>query len=95
MSKTVNSESSNAPHSVHLFERKHMEIEGVEHILAFDEREVRLNTSSGQMLITGKELKVTSLLANERKANVDGYIDSILYSRKKLRDNHKLLSIFR
>lgn len=95
MSKTVTQEAVYSAHAVHLLARKAMEIEGVEQIIAFDERQVLLRTGEGRMQITGRNLQVTALQPDSGKAHVDGEIDSVSYMGKKAHGSRNLMHIFR
>lgn len=95
MSKTVTAEAISKAHVVHLNGRKDMEVDGVEQIIAFDERQILLRTSEGKMQITGKDMKVTALQPESGKAHVTGEIDNIAYIGKSRLSHRKLLQIFR
>ena len=48
-------------------------------VLSFDENSVSLATTSGNMIIEGRDLRVGVLDVKEGTVAVDGHIDSIYY----------------
>lgn len=80
MAKNSVSECIIGPHSLIVKERKQTEITGISEVCAFDERQVYMKTVCGAMRITGKDLKVTSLLPDKSSAVIEGMIDSIQYT---------------
>lgn len=80
MSKSTVSEVQMHPHRLLICDRKQAEITGVTEIFAFDETQAHLKTDCGKMRITGKNLRVTSLLPEENKALIQGEIAGITYS---------------
>lgn len=83
MAKSTLQESNLSPHNIRISERKQMEITGVVKVCAFDESQVCLKTSCGNLKISGKSLHVLSLLPDENKAMIEGSIDAIIYSNTK------------
>ena len=67
-------------------ERAHVEIRGMTEVLSFDEMSVSLATTSGDMLIEGRDLRVGVLDVKEGTVTVDGHIDSIYYRDSDTRD---------
>ena len=95
MAKMTEQNSIVRPHSILIRDRKEMEIEGVQEIISFDEGQIQLKTEAGHMHIAGKNLHVTALQPDAGKAIVDGQIDSISYSGRKVSAARGLLGIFR
>jgi sporulation protein YabP len=78
MSENMKKETS-SEHGFIVRERAHVEIRGMTEVLSFDEMNVALATTSGDMLIEGRELRVNVLDVKEGTVTVDGHIDSIYY----------------
>jgi sporulation protein YabP len=55
-------------------------ISGVNDVLSFDEHEVLLQTSMGMLCIKGKDLHVNRLTLDKGEIDVDGNLDSFVYS---------------
>lgn len=70
-------------------ERAHVEIRGMTEVLSFDETSVALATTSGDMLIEGRELRVGVLDVKEGTVTVDGHIDSIYYRDEDNREGSR------
>lgn len=78
MSENMKKETS-SEHGFVVRERAHVEIRGMTEVLSFDEENVALATTSGDMLIEGRDLRVGVLDVKEGTVTVDGHIDSIYY----------------
>ena len=55
-------------------------VSGVNDVLSFDEHEVLLQTTMGMLSVKGKELHVNRLTLDKGEIDVDGKIDSLIYS---------------
>lgn len=64
-------------HKLILAERKHLMIEGVQHVGSFDEKEISLDTSLGFLLLKGEGLHITQLNLDEGTLTVEGFINSM------------------
>ena len=69
--------------------RAHVEIRGMTEVLSFDEMSVALATTSGDMLIEGRDLRVGVLDVKEGTVTVDGHIDSICYRDTDIKDSSR------
>lgn len=67
-------------HKMTLLNRKNIMITGVLDVLAFDLNEVLLETEQGMLMIKGKDLHVKKLTLEKGEVDVEGTIDSLLYS---------------
>lgn len=67
-------------HKVTLLNRKTCSINGVNDVLSFDTQEILLETEQGMMMFKGEELHVNRLSLDKGEVDIDGKIDSILYS---------------
>ncbi|MBE6619979.1 MAG: DUF3060 domain-containing protein [Ruminococcaceae bacterium] len=72
-------EGIQSEHGFVVKERAHVQIHGMTEVLSFDENNVSLATTSGNMNIEGSELRVNVLDVKEGTVTVDGHIDSIYY----------------
>lgn len=95
MSKSPLEESAYMPHSLHLQERKTLDVRGVTEIISFDNETIHLRTSEGDLIVSGKSLRVKSLLPDKSEAHVEGEIHSIAYSKGKSKASRRLSDIFR
>ena len=85
MSENMKKETP-SEHGFIVRERAHVEIRGMTEVLSFDEMSVSLATTSGDMLIEGRDLRVGVLDVKEGTVTVDGHIDSIYYRDSDTRD---------
>ncbi len=68
------------PHSITWKDRKQGSITGVTDVLSFDENTVILETQQGRITVKGKELHIGRLMLEQGEVDMDGTIDSIVYS---------------
>lgn len=73
-----------------LTDKKDLEIEGVESIVAFDEAYISIDTSLGRLSVEGRGLKVDDLSKQTGKIHIIGEIDSIFYTEASKRGISKL-----
>ncbi|MDD6331435.1 MAG: sporulation protein YabP [Clostridium sp.] len=71
------------PHKVNLLNRGVGAISGVREVKAFNETEIVLETDMGTLSIKGTELHVTKLTLEKGEVEVDGVIDSFVYTDTK------------
>lgn len=67
-------------HEFRLRDRGQGTMTGVSDVFSFDEHEILLATTAGALTIRGKELHVSRLCLEEGEVDVEGYIDSLVYS---------------
>lgn len=67
-------------HKMILNNRKSANLTGVKDVISFDIKEVLLETSMGMLLIKGTDMKVSRLNIEKGELDIDGNIDSLLYS---------------
>ncbi|MBR5615934.1 MAG: sporulation protein YabP [Clostridia bacterium] len=79
MSENTRKEPQPTEHGFIVKARAHVEIRGMTEVLSFDENSVSLATTSGNMIIEGRDLRVGVLDVKEGTVAVDGHIDSIYY----------------
>lgn len=71
------------PHKVTLLNRSVGAISGVKDVKAFNESEIVLETDMGTLSIKGTDLHVTKLTLEKGEVEVDGTVDSFVYSGMK------------
>lgn len=63
-----------------LTDRKHLVVDGVEHVGKFNEKEINLDTNLGQLVIRGEGMHITLLNLEEGNLVVEGRVDQMLFS---------------
>lgn len=72
--------TGNKAHKLSMTNRQVCEISGVKDVLSFDVREVLLETEQGMLTMKGDNLHVSRLSLEQGEVDVDGRIDSLVYS---------------
>lgn len=72
--------SNTKSHRVVMNDRTIGSITGVREVISFDAKEILLDTELGILLIKGQELHVNRLSLDKGEVDVEGYIDSLMYS---------------
>ena len=70
-------------HKVTITGRRSGTISGVSDVLSFDVNEIVLETEQGMLLVKGSELHVCRLSLEKGEIDLDGKIDSLIYSNSK------------
>lgn len=70
-------------HKLTLDNRKKTTLTGIKDVVAFDVKQVLLESCMGMILMKGEDLKVTRLSLEKGEVDVDGHVDSITYSDAK------------
>ena len=68
------------PHHLTLEDRKILTLSGVEDVASFDESEIVLRTSLGELVIEGEGLSVSRLSVESGDVHVAGYITALQYT---------------
>ena len=71
---------SNKTHKITMTNRRMCLISGVKDVLSFDVHEVLLETEQGMLAMKGDDLHVSRLSLDLGEVDVDGRIDSLVYS---------------
>ena len=71
------------PHKLTLQERKKLVMEGVTQVLGFDDSQVLIATSLGNLLILGRDLQLKALSPEGGQIVVDGYVTALQYEEPK------------
>lgn len=69
-------------HSLILQDRQMLELSGVTDVDSFDENEISLYTTLGEMVIRGKGLHVNAMNVDTGDMQIDGDIHSVVYGDK-------------
>ncbi len=70
-------------HRIELSNRKTLLITGVKDVQSFDEQEILLETELGILLIRGSKLHIDRLSIERGETDVDGRVDSLIYTELK------------
>lgn len=70
-------------HKMSMTNRRNCALTGVMDVIAFDENEVILETDMGILLLKGKGLHVKRLSLEQGEVDLEGKLDSFLYSEQK------------
>ena len=70
------------PHKFLVQGRKSAELTGVKEVVSFDAKEVVLNTTMGALLIRGNDLFVKRLTVEKGEVELEGQVDSFVYTDK-------------
>lgn len=65
---------------VQITDRKMCSLNGIVDVLAFDLHEILLETDLGMLMIRGNNLHVNRLTVEKGEIDVEGQIDSLMYS---------------
>ncbi len=72
--------TNNKSHKITMNNRRMCLITGVKDVLSFDVNEVLLETELGMLTMKGEDLHVSRLSLDQGEVDVDGRIDSLVYS---------------
>ena len=72
--------TSGRMHKISITNRRTCTVNGVNDVLSFDLREIVLETEQGMLMIRGNELHVNRLTMDKGEVDIDGRIDSFVYS---------------
>ncbi len=68
------------PHKLLFQNRQGGSLTGIRDVVAFDENQVVLDTDMGLLTIKGKELHISRLTLEKGEVDMDGMVDSLIYS---------------
>ena len=82
------------PHKLTMVNRSSCTITGLQDVVSFDENQIVLDTDMGLLTMKGKDLHVSRLTLEKGEVDVDGTIDSLVYSSNEVyrRSGASLLS---
>ena len=67
-------------HKMTMTNRRNCTVNGVNDVLSFDVNEILLETEQGMLMIKGDGLHVNRLTLEKGEVDVDGSVDSLIYS---------------
>ena len=67
-------------HKLVMQNRQNMSVTGVLDVIAFDLKEILLETSQGMLTIKGNDLHINRLSVEKGDLDVEGKVDALLYS---------------
>ena len=73
-------ENPGMAHKIVLNNRNQGNLTGILDVISFDENSIVLDTDMGLLTIKGKELHVSRLTVEKGELEVDGQVDSLIYS---------------
>ena len=76
-------ETTAGRHKLYLNNRRTAELTGVRAVMSFDAAEILLETDEGILMIRGDELHVKRLSLEKKEVDIEGRIDSLVYSEKE------------
>ena len=68
------------PHRLMMVNRSALGVSGIRDVVSFDENQVVLDTDMGLLTMKGKDLHVSRLTLEKGEVDVDGTVDSLVYS---------------
>lgn len=82
-------------HCLSLTERKEGTFTGVVDVVSFDSNQILLETTQGNLIVKGKELHISRLHLEQGEIDLDGIIDSLIYTTSSIREKKKEGSRFK
>ena len=86
-------EKKEVTHSLHLEQRGHGLVTGVTEMKSFDEENIFMETSQGTLAIRGSSLHVCRLELEKGEAEIEGKVDSLIYTQGR-KEKKKSLRLF-
>lgn len=82
-------------HELKLSERNRLELTGVSDVDSFCDQLIVMNTSQGELTVTGRELHISNLNLGDGSLNIDGLILALEYSDARPASRRGLWRVFR
>lgn len=82
-------------HCISWSDRQKGSVTGVKDVCSFDEDTVILETEQGKMIIKGKHLHIDRLFLEQGEVDLEGHVDSIVYSGSGAEKNSVVRRLFR
>lgn len=86
MSLYVSGEEKKREHEIRLSARNEMNISGVEEVVGFDEENIRLKTSEGELFVEGSGLKIGTLNTEDGIVSLSGRVSALYYSNDNAKE---------
>lgn len=83
------------PHQVILEERNYLSVSGVCEVISFDENQVELTTSLGDLTVRGEKLHITKTNVETGELLLNGEISELSYSAMKSSGGNLWSRVFR
>ncbi len=87
--------SVSVPHTLIIDSRNRLSISGVTEIGAFDEENLVVYTSFGELTLTGEGIQVSEMNAQTGQVTAQGRFDSMKYSDKTAKKSGFLARVFK
>ena len=68
-----------APHNIILEGRRRLLVSGVKEVSRFDEGEIAMDTSMGELIVRGEELHIGRLSLDVGELSVEGHVTELCY----------------
>lgn len=68
------------PHSCLMQNRSSVSLTGMREMISFDEEQVVMDTDMGLLTIKGKDLHISRLTVEQGEVDIEGNVDSVIYS---------------
>lgn len=78
-------------HELNIRMRKEMTVNGVSEVVSFDEQDIHLITTGGDMFIEGSDMKIDILDVDKGVVTLNGKIDAIYYSNDDKKEKNGFL----
>lgn len=75
-------------HKLILYNRSSLQTTGIEDVISFDTNEIVMNTEDGLLMVRGEDLHVNHLSLEKGEVNIDGHVDSLIYSNSQKIPKH-------
>lgn len=82
-------------HKITMENREKLFLTGVEDVDSFDEAEIRVYTSEGQLNIKGEDLHMSRLNVDDGELCIEGEIESLVYSNVENRSGGFFSKLFK
>lgn len=69
-------------HTLEVKDRKAIKVTGVKHVDSYDDKEIILKTSLGDLIIKGTDLNINSLNLEDGSLQVIGLVENMLYAEE-------------
>ena len=66
-------------HKLTITNRENIQLQGIEHIHSFNEKEIKMNTNMKTLIVKGNELHITHLDLNKKEIIIEGKITEVKY----------------
>lgn len=85
----------NKKHSISVYERKEILVEGVNKLDSFDKNEFLISTTKGYLHIQGNDLTLGNMDMEKGTLSINGSVDSLVYLNSTGGQQHKKEGFFK